>query len=143
MSHTHEASVYLRCHECHTWGIPTPDDQKRCGNCGGDSVTLYRPPCCFEAENAALKAEVESWKVEAEHQERMAGSWAEPYKALKARLERAEAVCEAGADLNLEHYEWCDRRVGLAARREVPQPECDCGVLAFKVKLAKWREGKT
>jgi len=46
--HTHQASVYTRCHECHIWGINLPGNT-RCGNCGGDSTTLYRPPCCFDA----------------------------------------------------------------------------------------------
>jgi hypothetical protein len=58
----------------------------------------------------------------------------------RKRAEEAEKVCRLAADmLPGEHYEWCDRRVGLAMRREIPPPECDCGLLDFKVALSVWR----
>lgn len=46
--HEHAASVYARCPDCLTWGVPMPGDRV-CGNCGGGSTVPYVPPCCLDA----------------------------------------------------------------------------------------------
>lgn len=59
--------------------------------------------------------------------------------SIRKRLELAEAVCKKASDLDICHYEWCDKVTALAHRREIPPGECDCGVLKFKCAVAAWR----
>lgn len=50
--HQHDFSLFLRCLNCHIWGIPLPQqhyDGSLCGNCGALETVAYFPKCCLIA----------------------------------------------------------------------------------------------
>lgn len=56
---------------------------------------------------------------------------------LLQQAKRANALAHHARELaGVEHYEWCD--VIKERRREIPPPECDCAVGAFKQALAAY-----
>lgn len=45
--HEHTHSVYVRCKDCLTFGVPMPGEYQ-CGNCSSMNTVSYNPPCCVE-----------------------------------------------------------------------------------------------
>lgn len=51
--HDHSHSLYVRCNECHTFGIPMDTnftEAAECGNCGSMNTVKYYPSCCIMAD---------------------------------------------------------------------------------------------
>lgn len=123
--HDHSHSVYVRCKDCLTFGIPMPNEYQ-CGNCSSHNTVSYNPPCCVEkfAEERvreAFKSDETLGKMSAmitniacEKAEQRAR--AEVFEICKkiANECKVERVKIAEESCNSTHIRTCERMVEMA-----------------------------